>query len=99
MDIVLEVFDTFVLDGVYAAVYPARGAPFDYPHAGHNHSQTFSAWHYKPATYMFSLEPSQAAYMSAWPRDNIYRQAISLYLISWCVLPQEGNPPGRECGR
>ncbi len=85
MDIVLELVDTFALDYVYAAAYPARPAPFDYLHAGgiNATAQAFSTWQYKPATHFFSVEPSQAAYMSAWPRDNIYRQFLSLFFITW----------------
>ena len=87
MDVVLEVIDTFIGDYVYAWAHPVRPAPYDYHNAATNNGtdQTFSAWHYKPATAFFSIEPSQAAYMSAWPRDNIYRQAISLFLITWWV--------------
>lgn len=42
-----------------------------------------SSWQYEPATPYLSFEPSQAAYMSRWDRDNIWRQAISLYAITW----------------
>jgi len=84
MDVALEICDTFVTDYVFAALVPARPAPYDYPNFKANGTdQTFSAWQYKPATSLFSLQPSQAAYMSAWPRDNIYRQAITIYFITW----------------
>jgi lathosterol oxidase len=85
MDIVLEVLDTFVLDQAYALLLPARPAPYDYPdHASTNASaQTFSTWQYKPSTDYFQLEPSQYAYMSTWPRDNIFRQGISLFFMTW----------------
>lgn len=84
MDIVLEVTDSFIGDYFFSWVLPARRAPYDYPNVPTNGTdQTFSTWQYKPSTHFFTIEPSQAAYMSAWPRDNIFRQAISLFLITW----------------
>lgn len=85
MDIVLEVTDTFFFDHIYAWALPARATPFDFPdHLSANAtSQAFSTWQYKPATSFFSFQPPQAAYMSAWARDNIYRQGVSLFLITW----------------
>lgn len=88
MDVVLEVTDSFIGDHFFSWVLPARPAPYDYPNVPTNSTdQVFSTWHYKPSTHFFSIEPSQAAYMSSWPRDNIYRQAISLFLITWLVPP------------
>lgn len=43
-------------------------------------------YHYQPASQYLQLEPSEWAYMSSWPRDSIFRQAISLFFITWCVL-------------
>lgn len=88
MDIVLEVLDTYAFDYAYAYFLPAKPAPYGFGdvNGANSTAQTLSSWQYKPATHLFSLEPSQAAYMSAWPRDNIYRQAISLYLITWFVI-------------
>jgi lathosterol oxidase len=99
MDIVLEIFDTFIGDHVWAAIFPAKSAPYDYPQTSGNASaaaaaaagisssareqQSFSSWTYKPATDYFSIQPYQAAYMSQWPRDNVWRQGISLYAITW----------------
>lgn len=87
MDVVLELTDTFLFDYMYAWVLPARAAPFDYPdHLSNNGTgQTFSTWQYKPATSFFSIQPSQAAYASVLARDNIYRQTLSLFLITWQV--------------
>lgn len=87
MDIVLEILDRFAYDHIYAFVLPARSAPYGFSQATATNATgnwpPFSTWTYKPATSFFSIEPSQAAYMSAWPRDNIYRQAISLYATTW----------------
>lgn len=86
MDVVLEIVDTFAGDYLYAFCHPARQAPYDYPSPPSNETisqQVFSTWAYKPATSFVSFEPSQYAYLSAWPRDNIYRQTLSLFLITW----------------
>ncbi|KAK1979758.1 fatty acid hydroxylase superfamily protein [Colletotrichum cereale] len=84
MDVVLEVVDTFVGDKLYAALLPAHAASYDFPHhAANATAQLLSIWHYKPSTYMLYLGPSEAAYMSAWPRDTILRQFTSLFLVTW----------------
>lgn len=85
MDIVLELTDTFIADYVYAYFHPSRPAPYDFPHAAKANASVpaFSAWSYHPATKFFSVEPSPAAYLSAWPRDNPIRQVITLFFITW----------------
>ncbi|KAF3769664.1 hypothetical protein M406DRAFT_343800 [Cryphonectria parasitica EP155] len=86
MDVVLEVLDTFGVDYIYATLYPAHPASYNFQNPPANQSidqQVFSTWVYKPSTEYFSLEPSKYAYMSAWPRDNIFRQALSLFFIVW----------------
>jgi len=44
-----------------------------------------SGWQWQPASEYFSMQPSDYAYMSKWDRDNMYRQFVSLYLITWYV--------------
>ncbi|GAB1320759.1 c-5 sterol desaturase [Madurella fahalii] len=83
MDIVLELSDTYLFDYVYAWALPARPAPYDYPAEIPANATITSTWEYKPATAFLSTQPSQAAHMSAWTRDNIYRQGFSLFLILW----------------
>lgn len=39
------------------------------------------------------LEPSPAAYQSAWDRDNIYRQSVSFFAILWFVHPTSRDTP------
>lgn len=97
MDIVLEVFDTFLFDRLWSFVLPGTAKPSMHSDNGNVLSRnlgtaTFSSQreqptlhYYNPSTQYFQLEPSQYAYMSAWPRDNVYRQGISLYLITWYV--------------
>jgi Delta7-sterol 5-desaturase len=85
MDVVLEIFDTFLLDRVYASLYPATSSKlsdlaYNY---GANSSTPQILPPIKPATKYIQLQPSQYAYMSEWSRDNVLRQGISLYLITW----------------
>ncbi|KAI1844959.1 hypothetical protein JX265_009587 [Neoarthrinium moseri] len=84
MDVVNELWDTFIGDYAYAYLLPARPAPYDFPDSTINSTQqVFSAWRYEPATKYLQVQPSQYAYMSAWDRDNIYRQSVNLFLITW----------------
>ncbi|KAH8170755.1 fatty acid hydroxylase superfamily protein [Sarocladium implicatum] len=85
MDIVLEVTDTFIGDYLWSFFLPARPAPQDYADAVYANSsaKSFSSWTYEPSTHLFSLEPSQYAYMSSFPRDDPLRQLTSLYFITW----------------
>lgn len=87
MDVVLEITDTFIGDYLYATLHPAKPVFYDFPEAGANATtaQALSDWSYKPATQFIHLEPSKYAYMSAWPRDNIFRQGFSLFMITWYV--------------
>ncbi len=88
MDIVLEAVDTYALDYVYAYLLPAGPAPFDLLGNGLK-NQTVdvltSTWKFVPASTYVSFAPRAAAFLSAWPRDYIWRQFISLFLITWCV--------------
>lgn len=42
-----------------------------------------SAWQFEPASQYFSMQPSEYAWMSRWDRDNVWRQTISLYILTW----------------
>jgi lathosterol oxidase len=95
MDIVLEVSDRFLFDYMYAWLHPSKLHDFPELAAANVSARQFSTWEYKPATAFFSVEPSEAAYMSEWARDNIYRQSLSLFLIMWYV-PVLGRP-SRTC--
>ncbi|KAL6886883.1 hypothetical protein GGI43DRAFT_272247 [Trichoderma evansii] len=84
MDVVLEVTDTFIADHVYAYLFPLKAALYNFPDAAANASAAaLSSWSYEPATQYISFQPSQAAYMSSMTRDNIYRQAATLFFITW----------------
>lgn len=95
MDVILEIFDTFAFDRIYAAVLPLTPAMLAFstvdelatsPNATWSsmmESATPATYKFQPASQYFSVEPSNYAYMSRWPRDNIFRQYISLFLITW----------------
>jgi lathosterol oxidase len=85
MDVALELVDHFVADGIYAKLMPIAQPMYNATN-GFDAAQTahpVSDWHYTPSTHMFYLEPSSAAYESAWTRDNIYRQVITLFFVGW----------------
>ena len=44
-----------------------------------------STWQFEPASKYMSVQPSEYAYMSRWDRDNVWRQTISLYILTWYV--------------
>lgn len=93
MDIILEITDTFLFDRLYATFLPTAPDTVAYnslKHASPNATFTslrevptaYADYSFEPATQWLSFQPSNWAYMSQWPRDNVYRQAISLYLIT-----------------
>lgn len=90
MDVVLEIFDTFLFDRLYATVYPAT-TPMVLKKVVQDAiipTSSFSSMRevptpFAPTTQFLQLDPSPYAYLSGWPRDNVYRQALSLYLITW----------------
>lgn len=95
MDIVLEVFDTFVFDYLYACALPLSAPSSDiisnvFKGVNSTTASTIAqvngignGFVYTPATKYFSLEPFKYAYQSSLPRDNGFRQVISLFLITW----------------
>ena len=95
MDIVLEVFDTFLFDRFWATVYPATTLTHT-QNVIKEATATFSSMRelptpIQPATHFFNLTPSKYASLSQWPRDNIWRQFLTLYLITWY------DQPGPRC--
>ncbi|KAI9864602.1 MAG: c-5 sterol desaturase [Trichoglossum hirsutum] len=90
MDIVLEICDTVFFDRLYATVLPTSSEILNsfLRSSGMGANATFLgmpavAYQYKPSTKYIHLQPSEWAYMSVWPRDNIFRQFISLTLMTW----------------
>ena len=90
MDIILELWDTFIGDRLYSTLLPASlSSSVSLPafvNAAANTSMALfgpEPFVYEQATQMIYLEPSKYAYLSAWPRNNIYRQFTSFFLITW----------------
>jgi lathosterol oxidase len=96
MDLVLEGFDTFLFDPLYAYFLPAANA-----FGGLKGNATFSStpaappstWMYTPASEYLSFEPSQYAYMSQLARDDWRRQLFSLFIITWYAMRLTGPLP------
>ena len=95
MDIVLEAFDAYLFDSLYAQLFPATPGPIAYNAIkSATANSTFSSvreeptayynnYQYQPASQYISFSPSKYAYMSSLPRDNMWRQAVSLFTITW----------------
>lgn len=94
MDIVLDITDKLFWDRFYATLLPASTAPASLnalrkvvaDNATLSSLRELSnqaGYEYRPATEYLPLPPSEWAYRSVWMRDNVYRQAISIVLITW----------------
>jgi lathosterol oxidase len=89
MDIVLEVADTFLFDHIYSTILPshapqeANASLSSITHESMGFIMPKITWQYEPASKYCSIQPSQAAYESAWSRDDWRRQFVTLYLITW----------------
>ncbi|CAG8209185.1 unnamed protein product [Penicillium olsonii] len=74
MDIFLDILDTFVLDRCYAYLSPDPASQYT------NLTSPDLNRHVK---VYYPLEPSKWAEASLWKREDLSRQALSLYLITW----------------
>jgi hypothetical protein len=97
MDIVLQIVDTFLFDRFYATILPASSSQIARNAAKNAVTSTFSSMREVPTAYasaskFLTLKPSHFAYMSAWPRDFIWRQAVSLFLITWYAMAVGEEP-------
>ena len=88
MDVILELTDTFVADHVYAWLFPQGSDSSDSPSylLSSYSNRRRTDWKYEPASALIHFEPSPAAYMSALDRDNVYRQFITLFLLTWVMF-------------
>jgi lathosterol oxidase len=91
MDVVLEAFDTFIFDRIYAQILPApswlsyhalQGAVNSTIASIQEDPTAYSNYKFQPASTYFNFEPSNWAYRSSLPRDDPYRQLLSLFLIT-----------------
>ncbi|OCK84815.1 hypothetical protein K432DRAFT_344481 [Lepidopterella palustris CBS 459.81] len=90
MDLILEGFDRYLFDRLYAVLLPAQS-----PFLGLKGNATFSStrevpvsfpgstYQYTPASEYISFPPTEYTYMSKLHRDDWRRQALSLYIITW----------------
>lgn len=96
MDVVLEGFDTFLFDRLYSTIFPATPGAAAYnafkdaanatiSSLGEAPTSHYNDFQYRPASQYMSFEPSSYAYTSSWARDDVARQAFSLFLITWYV--------------
>jgi len=87
MDVALELCDKYLFDHIYAALLPRQTLSYDLGNGVVNSTafdpKASSPWEYHPASTFLSFAPKDAAYMSRWTRDNIWRQLITLYIITW----------------
>ncbi|KAJ8068372.1 hypothetical protein OCU04_003934 [Sclerotinia nivalis] len=87
MDIALELTDKYFFDHFYSTLLPAKSILLNAVGEQINgttlNAKTASTWQYHPSNSFLQFEPTDAAYTSQWDRDNIYRQAFSLFLITW----------------
>lgn len=84
MDIVNEIWDTYVGDHVWSYVLPVQSAPYGLPN---DTAPVPPVWEYVPATQYITFTPSKAAWTSEWARDNIFRQSINFFFITWYASP------------
>jgi lathosterol oxidase len=73
MDVALEILDPLVFDKAYAYFNPARTAPLN----GSAHSASIGY-----GDFASGLSDASANYGSAWARDNIVRQCISILIVT-----------------
>ncbi|KAF2086958.1 C-5 sterol desaturase [Saccharata proteae CBS 121410] len=96
MDVVLEGMDAYIFDYLYAYAFPAKSAAsYAPPPMGANATLSSmretptmlspggNTWKWEPASEYLNFEPSQYAYMSSMPRDDLYRQFFTLFLVTW----------------
>lgn len=76
MDIFLDVLDTLILDRFYASLSPDPAATF-------NNDTLSTANLNRHIRLYYPMQPSKWAEASLWKRDDIARQALSLYMITW----------------
>lgn len=94
MDFVLEGFDTYIFDAIYAFLFPWPGSSTGSLKAAAANSTTGSivgdgrplltnGYVFQPASKYWQFSPGEKAYLTTWPRDDVWRQAVSLYFITW----------------
>ncbi|KAF2720594.1 ERG3, C-5 sterol desaturase [Polychaeton citri CBS 116435] len=62
---------------------PHANATWEHQAAGYEGGSSRSGWQYTPASQHVSLVPGDYAYLSKLDRDNVYRQSLSLFIMTW----------------
>jgi Delta7-sterol 5-desaturase len=83
MDIILEAVDYHFADWAWASLLPTDRYHSPGVFSSNGTQLPDKPWEYIPSTHLFYLEPTAAAYESALMRDNVWRQAITLFFITW----------------
>ncbi|KUL83656.1 hypothetical protein ZTR_11045 [Talaromyces verruculosus] len=78
MDVFLDICDTFFFDRLYATILPRT----DLPNNDTLYDTGIEAYNHHVQLY-YPLPASQWATSSSWKRDDLSRQAVSLFLITW----------------
>jgi hypothetical protein len=78
MDVFLDICDTFFFDRLYASILPRT----DFPNNDTLQNIGVEAYNQHVQLY-YPLQPSEWAASSSWKREDLCRQALSLFLITW----------------
>lgn len=85
MDVVLDVLDTFAFDRLYSSLLPASQAQLAL------NKEAFPTYNQNVGRYV-TLPASDWATQSSWARDDVRRQAVSLFFITWYACqPESGH--------
>ena len=87
MDVVLEFFDTFAFDAIWAMLLPAKQSVYA-SNGTVSEMPTLlppTTFQFVPASEYLSFTPTKYAFMSQLPRDDWRRQLITLFFIAWYV--------------
>ena len=80
MDVLLDVFDNYCFDKLYAKALPENHMGGLSKVQNTNHTRRPEA-----VLEQSDLENSSNVYLSQWPRENVYRQCISLFVVTLSV--------------
>jgi lathosterol oxidase len=92
MDVILELADDYVFDRAYSYFLPDPSSAFDGSsfYSGNSSFSSGYAYPHPPSpspsssvSASSSLTSIPPVYASSWGRDNMYRQAMSLFWIAW----------------
>lgn len=78
MDVFLDICDTLFFDRLYATILPRT----DISNNDTLHSPGIETYN-RHAKLYYPLQASPWAAFSSWKRDDLPRQALSLFLITW----------------